>query len=129
MFKLSFRQQVSLGFVVSIALVLVVGIFSYRSLKQLQNDTVWVEHSHQVIKSSDILLQKLVDAETGMRGYVATGNEVFLEPYHAALHVIGTQLNSIKEQTKANSKNIQAKLPLMCLERRPAIKLPPTIHM
>lgn len=103
MFKLSFRHQVSLGFVVSIALVLVVGIFSYRSLKQLQNDTVWVEHSHQVIKSSDILLQKLVDAETGMRGYVATGNEVFLEPYHAALHVIGTELSSIKEQTKDNA--------------------------
>ncbi|MDB5157794.1 MAG: Signal transduction histidine kinase, partial [Mucilaginibacter sp.] len=40
MLKLSFRSQVLVGFAVSIVLVFIVGILSYNSIDQLENDTV-----------------------------------------------------------------------------------------
>jgi len=95
MLKLSFRNQVLLGFAVSIVLVLLVGILSVKNINQLEDDTNLVEHTQKVIKTSTNLLQLMIDAETGMRGYGATNNKVFLDPYNAALPKIGNDLSDL----------------------------------
>jgi CheY-like chemotaxis protein/CHASE3 domain sensor protein len=95
MLKLSFRNQVLTGFAVSIILVLIVGVLSIKSINQLENDTVRVEHSQQIIKGSNNLLQLIIDAETGMRGYAATNNEVFLYPYNASVSHINNEINTL----------------------------------
>jgi len=97
MFKLSFRSQVLIGFGISIILVFVVGILSYSSINQLESDTVMVDHTQQVIKRSNALLQGLVDAETGMRGYGATAKKVFLQPYRKAIPSINNDLRELRE--------------------------------
>jgi CheY-like chemotaxis protein/signal transduction histidine kinase/CHASE3 domain sensor protein len=97
MLKVSFRNQVLAGFAVSILLVFLVGILSYNSITQLETDTGLVEHTQQVIKTSTNLLQQLIDAETGMRGYGATNDKVFLDPYNAALPVVNTDLADLRE--------------------------------
>src|SRR5450755_2391967 len=43
------------------------------------------EHQTAVISSAQVLLEKMLDAETGTRGYAATARTVFLEPYNSAL--------------------------------------------
>ena len=97
MLKFSFKQQVFTGFAISIVLVLIVGILSYSSITQLESDSNMVEHTQKVIKTSTNLLQLMIDAETGMRGYVATDKQVFLDPYNAALPHIRTDLSDLKE--------------------------------
>ena len=92
MLKLSFRNQVLTGFIASIILVLLVGVLSVKNINQLEDDTILVEHTQKVIKTSTNLLQLMIDAETGMRGYGATANPVFLDPYTAALPLIHTDL-------------------------------------
>ena len=96
MLKFSFRQQVLAGFVVSIILVLVVGILSYNSIHQFEEDNKWVDHTQKVIRTSTNLLQLMIDAETGMRGYSATGNKKFLEPYNDALPRVNSDLQELK---------------------------------
>ncbi|WP_183560167.1 response regulator [Mucilaginibacter sp. SP1R1] len=100
MLKFSFRQQVLAGFVVSIILVLVVGILSYTSIRQFEDDNIWVNHTQNVIKSSNNLLQHMIDAETGMRGYGATNKKVFLDPYNEALPRLGADLQSLRDLTQ-----------------------------
>lgn len=95
MLKLSFRNQVLTGFVASIILVLLVGILSVKNINQLESDTILVEHTQKVIKTSTNLLQLMVDAETGVRGYGATNNPVFLEPYNAVLPRIHSDLEDL----------------------------------
>jgi CHASE3 domain sensor protein len=102
MLKLSFRTQVLLGFAVSIVLVLVVGILSFRSINQLEEDTKMVDHTQTVINTSDELLQLLIDAETGMRGFCATDKKVFLDPYNAALPKINGDLQTLRGLTTDN---------------------------
>lgn len=41
-------------------------------------------HATGVILQSDLLLESLIDEETGIRGYLATRNELFLQPYREA---------------------------------------------
>ncbi|TSJ39497.1 response regulator [Mucilaginibacter corticis] len=96
MLKLSFRNQVLIGFAVSIVLVFIVGILSYNSIDQLESDTVMVDHTQKVIKTSTNLLQLLIDAETGMRGYGATDKKLFLDPYNAALPSIHSDLEDLR---------------------------------
>jgi CheY-like chemotaxis protein/CHASE3 domain sensor protein len=95
MLKLSFRNQVLAGFAVSIVLVFIVGILSVKSINQLESDTGLVEHTQKVIKTSTNLLQLMIDAETGMRGYGATNNKAFLDPYNAALPRINNDLQDL----------------------------------
>ncbi|WP_345952554.1 response regulator [Mucilaginibacter sp. PAMB04168] len=102
MFKLNFRTQVLTGFAISILLVFIVGIFSFRSIRQLQDNQEQVEHSQQIINTSRGILQLLVDAETGMRGYAATGKPKFLDPYNAALPRINQNLNRLENMVSAD---------------------------
>jgi CheY-like chemotaxis protein/CHASE3 domain sensor protein len=111
MLKLSFRNQVLAGFAVSIVLVLFVGILSFKSIKQLEEDTVWVDHTQKVIKTTNNLLQLLVDGETGMRGYGATANKVFLDPYNVAVPRINenlTQLGNLIADNPTQVKRIDS---------------------
>ncbi|MEZ2338256.1 response regulator [Mucilaginibacter sp. RCC_168] len=107
MLKFSFRQQVLAGFVVSIILVLVVGVLSYNSIHQFEEDNKWVDHTQKVIRTSTNLLQLMIDAETGMRGYSATGNKKFLEPYNDALPRVDGDLQELKRMVTDNPTQVK----------------------
>ncbi|MBD1384554.1 response regulator [Mucilaginibacter rigui] len=107
MFKLNFRNQVLAGFAVSIVLVLVVGVLSFKSIKQLEGDTVWVNHTQKVIKTTNNLLQYLIDGETGMRGYGATANKTFLGPYHDAVPKVTEALEQLANLVVDNPSQVK----------------------
>jgi len=48
---------------------------------QLKENQYWVSHTYEVISEGEEILSYMVDQETGMRGFLATGNENYLEPY------------------------------------------------
>lgn len=107
MFKFNFRNQVLAGFAVSIVLVLVVGVLSFKSIKQLEGDTVWVDHTQKVIKTTNNLLQYLIDGETGMRGYGATANKAFLDPYNDAVPKITETLEQLSNLVVDNPGQVK----------------------
>src|SRR5579859_735894 len=43
-----------------------------------------VSHTHEVIETTDAVLQRLIDAETAERGFLLTGDTTYLSPYHGA---------------------------------------------
>ena len=107
MLKLSFRQQVFAGFAVSVLLVLLVGVLSYKSISELENDSALVDHTQKVIKTSTNLLQLMIDAETGVRGYVATGEDAFLDPYKPALPAIRFDLGQLRDLVSENPDQVK----------------------
>ncbi|WP_374950875.1 response regulator [Mucilaginibacter sp.] len=107
MLKLSFRNQVLAGFGASIILVFLVGILSYKSINQLEDDTVWVDHTQKVIKTTNNLLQLLIDGETGMRGYGATANKQFLDPYNVAVPRINENLTQLGQLIEDNPTQLR----------------------
>lgn len=61
-----------------------------------------VSHSNKVITSLDEIISTLKDAETGQRGYLLTGDEVFLEPYRGAKLQAVSLLDNVQHQTADN---------------------------
>ncbi len=56
----------------------------------------WSDHSYQVLAESRVCEQLIIDMETGTRGYLLTGDPVFLQPYNEALPRIDTGLAKLK---------------------------------
>ncbi len=66
-----------------------------------------IDRTEEVIRNSDVLMLALVDAETGIRGYIITQKAEFLEPYNQARPEIPLQLQQLKELTKDNPEQQQ----------------------
>ena len=48
--------------------------------------------------SINTLLQSMLDAETGQRGYLLTGNETYLEPYDKAVSTVQANIDRLRQQ-------------------------------
>jgi PAS domain S-box-containing protein len=92
----------SIGLVVAL-LVGNAGI-AYRNTRQLLEDAGWVAHTHEVLDLTSDVLRTLVDAETGQRGFLITGKESFLEPYHQAIARLNQQVRTLKDKTSDNPR-------------------------
>ncbi|MFL6699725.1 MAG: response regulator [Vitreoscilla sp.] len=64
--------------------------------------TSWVDHTHQVIGKLNELTTLQADMESGVRGYVVTGDESFLAPYQVAKPQLGAQLEELIRITADN---------------------------
>ena len=52
-----------------------------RYNKLIQDTTGWIEHTNNVIAVANAITAAAVDMETGMRGFMLSGKDEFLDPY------------------------------------------------
>ncbi len=57
------------------------GVVAASQYSEFSRATADIQSSEDVISAADRLLSVMVEAENGYRGYLLTGNPVFLEPY------------------------------------------------
>ncbi len=100
---MTFRTKLVAGLATAFAILLLVASFSYRSFVRNTEDRRWVTHTHLVLENLDTLQIQLIDAETGQRGYIITGKEPYLGPYHDALGGISRSLQKLRELTADNA--------------------------
>jgi|HubBroStandDraft_6_1064221.scaffolds.fasta_scaffold04923_5 signal transduction histidine kinase len=99
---MTFKNKVLAGFGTALAILILVGVLSYRNMVQSDEDRRWVTHTHQVLEKMDAVVTDLLNAETGERGFILTGEASFLEPYNEAFaHVYG----DVKELRRLTSDN------------------------
>lgn len=58
-------------------------------------------------KNVSTLLQSMLDAETGQRGYLLTGDETYLAPYSAAVSTVHSNLDNLRTQFMAEPNDMQ----------------------
>lgn len=66
----------------------------------------WVGHTDRVINNANESLKLSIDKETGMRGYLLTGEEHFLDPYELARPRIAAQMQTLRELVADNPAQI-----------------------
>ncbi|MCW6037810.1 CHASE3 domain-containing protein [Spirulina subsalsa FACHB-351] len=91
-------------------LVLVSSLLTQRVNKLLDETNFWVEHTYQVKAELKQLEKLLVDAETGQRGYIYSGDSTFLRPYNNTINVLDDQINLLTEKianTPSQISNLQ----------------------
>jgi signal transduction histidine kinase len=69
---------------------------------QLIKQTRWVNHTNKVINDLEILISGVKDAETGVRGYVITGDTAFLDPYKKSFAIVNSSFQSLRYNTGEN---------------------------
>ncbi|MCP4227982.1 MAG: HAMP domain-containing protein [Actinomycetia bacterium] len=105
--RITIGMKLMAGFPVVLAVFLAVGIMSYRNVGQLATNADQVAHTHAVLEEVDGVLLSLVNIETGMRGFVATGDEDFLEPYRGGVESLGAHVTAGRELTLDNPVQTQ----------------------
>ena len=92
-FRRILARNVTLPLVVGVLTALVfVGLIAYL-LSALRS----VEHSERVIGNANEVMKLSVDLETGMRGYLLTGDEAFLAPYKSGKAKIAVEMSTLLE--------------------------------
>ncbi len=113
----SFRKLLSrniglplgVGLLGAVAFVAVV----YYLLSAIQ----WVEHTDRVIGNANETVKLSIDMETGMRGFLITGDERFLDPYEVAKPRILSSLNSLRAMVEDNPPQVDRIDRLIGLQR------------
>ena len=98
-------MAISLPFALLAALLLI-GINEVGH-KRSQDAVQAMSHGQQTRNAANRLLQSMLDAETGQRGYLLTGNEGYLEPYDKAVITVQANLEELHTQHLHSTEDLQ----------------------
>jgi len=100
--KWSIERKTGAGLAVAGAILLLVAGLLYRNGRSFIEASEWVSHTHEVLAELEATLSAVAEAQTAARGYIITGQEVFLEPYQAAAPGVRANLDRLKSLTSDN---------------------------
>jgi CHASE3 domain sensor protein len=88
-----------LGIILLLIILTINGYVTFFSFERVNRNNALVGHGQQVLLETERLKSLLVDAETGQRGYLYTGDEHYLAPYNRASQEIDAQLDRVAALT------------------------------
>ncbi len=91
------NRIVVVSFFLALVILTVSNLMSFRSSSAASDTNHRIKDTYDLLIIMRSTLSTLQDAETGVRGYVITGEEHYLEPYHRALSVIDEKLGAISQ--------------------------------
>ena len=96
--KLPLKRKIQLAFGAAIAMLLAVGMISYRGMAVADESDRSVRHTHEVIENLQDLAAAMQTMEADYRGFVITGDENSLQSYRPAI--------ARSEQAQANIRDL-----------------------
>src|SRR5689334_15712367 len=97
-----FRKLLSRNISLPLGVGVLSAVFFVSLITYLLSVIQWVEHTDRVINNANEAVKLTVDLETGMRGYLLSGDEHFLDPYEIAKPRIDVALHTLLELTADN---------------------------
>jgi signal transduction histidine kinase len=101
---MTIRFQLFTGFFLLIGIFVVDFLINQRLSGQVIKNTTYLNNSEAVIRNSNILHKEMIEMQSGFRGFLLTGQEVFLQPYYDGLKSVPSLL---KEQRSLVSSETQ----------------------
>jgi methyl-accepting chemotaxis protein len=119
--KWNVGAKIASGYAITLVILVIVGLISWRNLEKTSEDAAWVSHTQEVLTTVSRLMTALQDAETGERGYIITGDPEYLEPYRngaAAVEGLHRRLVELVDDNPAQVARVQALSPLITARLR-----------
>ena len=101
--KLNIGTKLYASFGIALVIMAVLSVVSFNNISSLTHTAERVDHTYKVLEAVSNIESTLKDAETGQRGFVITGEERYLEPYHAALGRIDEEILHFRTLTIDNA--------------------------
>lgn len=102
----SFRKLLSRNVGLPLGVGVLSAVLFVAMISYLLSVIQWVEHTDRVINNANEAVKLSVDLETGMRGFLITGDEHFLDPYEVAKPQILGQLRSLQGLVSDNPQQL-----------------------
>jgi signal transduction histidine kinase len=83
-----FYRKLAAGFLLVSAVLGSIGLAAYGSLEEYEETASAITHTQAVLMRVQALLSNTLDAVTGLRGYLVTGQDRFLEPYYRSIELL-----------------------------------------
>lgn len=99
--------MIYLGFGLIALINLIVSAIAYTTNDTLIKTMASISHTHEVKSNIRLLEKVLVDAETGQRGFLFTGNLSFLDPYNQALNQKTAVFQELKQLISDNPQQLE----------------------
>jgi PAS domain S-box-containing protein len=100
----SIEKTMAVGFGLAFLVLLAVGLVQYGTTKQLVEAGHRVAHSDAVLAGIQTVLRDVKDAESWLRGYAATGDDLFLAPCRSAIIETPNDLRQLRQLTLDNPR-------------------------
>jgi PAS domain S-box-containing protein len=88
---------VRVGFVLALVILVLIGLGAYQQGTENIAAARWVAHSYNVQRQLTLTLSTVQDIVIGARGYVITGKDEFLEPFHNGQAEIPKQIQALRQ--------------------------------
>jgi signal transduction histidine kinase/CheY-like chemotaxis protein/CHASE3 domain sensor protein len=85
-----------IGFLLAVAAVAIIALLSYQSLQATTASAANLTQTIEVLGRLESLLSTVIDAETGQRGFLLTGEESYLAPYTDAKDALPEEIKSMR---------------------------------
>ncbi|NMZ41927.1 response regulator [Pseudomonas proteolytica] len=102
----SFRKLLSRNVALPLGVGVLSAVFFVCLITYLLSVIQWVEHTDRVINNLNETAKLTVDQETGMRGFLITGDEHFLDPYEVAKPRIISDLRNLQVLVADNPQQV-----------------------
>jgi signal transduction histidine kinase len=86
-------------FAAVVVVIFASGAILYDRLLVIESAKNWRIHTTDVLETLQSALDAMVDQETGVRGYLITGDEKFLEPYHRGGNAYTVAIQKVRDLT------------------------------
>ena len=96
--------KISMGYGLVLLLMVVIAGVIYFGVTSIVNASRWVNHTYEVIRTAESVGAAMIDMETGQRGFMVTGQDEYLEPYHAGKQRILELLKKGRTLTSDNAE-------------------------
>ncbi|HEX3861007.1 MAG TPA: CHASE3 domain-containing protein [Stellaceae bacterium] len=98
----TFAKRLAAGYGAAALVLLLIAVVAHRSTTALTENDDKVARSYEVRAKFRLLLAEMIDAETGQRGFLLTGDDTYLAPYQAAVAEIKPTLNAVQQMATGN---------------------------
>lgn len=96
------NSKIFLGLALAVGVLLFTAAASFWSIRGLSVQTANVEHTYQVMQEVESITAVLKDAQAGTRGYLLTGDTMYLRPYSLATNQLPASLKRVQALTVDN---------------------------
>jgi|HubBroStandDraft_5_1064220.scaffolds.fasta_scaffold00928_4 CheY-like chemotaxis protein/signal transduction histidine kinase/CHASE3 domain sensor protein len=85
-----------IGFLLAVVAVAIIALLSYQSLQATTATAANLTQTIELLGRLESLLSTIIDAETGQRGFLLTGEESYLAPYTDAKDALPDEIKSMR---------------------------------
>jgi PAS domain S-box-containing protein len=117
------------GFVLMGLLLVTNAVVTKHRIDVQANNAEWLLHSRQVLIAMGEAESTLIDAETGQRGYLFTGEVAYLAPYNRAVNEIGPRIDDLARMTADNPRQQANIAQLRTLAREKMDEMAQTVNL